>query len=133
MRTHPFFYEELFEIISEVGIKDILVVGDFNLIMDPDMDYYNYFHLNNPKARDKVIEKNKSIQFNIFRETHPDKKRYTWRKPTPLKQARLDFFLISNTLLCMSQESEIIASYKSDHSPVLLSLKLNDFTHGKGL
>lgn len=31
-------------------------------------------------------------------------------------------FLISNTLLYMSQESEILASYKSDHSPVLLSV-----------
>lgn len=28
----------------------------------------------------------------------------------------------------MSQESEILASFKSDHSPVLLSLKFNEFT-----
>lgn len=42
------------------------------------MDYYNYLHLNNPKARDKVIEKlNQFNLIDIFRETHPDKKRYT--------------------------------------------------------
>lgn len=45
--------------------------------MNPEMDYYNYLHLNNPKARDKVFEM--MAQFNltdIFREAHPDKKRY---------------------------------------------------------
>jgi hypothetical protein len=32
-----------------------------------------------------------------FRELYPDLKRYTWRKRTPLKQARLDFL---NNLPC---------------------------------
>lgn len=52
-----FFYEEFFEIVSEIGNKDIIVVGDFNFIMDFDLDYYNYFYFNNFKVRDKVIEK----------------------------------------------------------------------------
>ena len=33
----------------------------------------------------------------------------------------------------MVQANDILASYKSDHSPVVLSLKLDSFTHGKGL
>lgn len=130
----PLFYDELSKVVMDIGINDIIIVGDFNLVMNAEIDYYNYLHLNNPKARDKVLEM--ITQFNltdIYREFHPNKKRYTWRKPTPLKQARLDFFLVSNTLLNMVQESEILASYKSDHSPVLLNLKLNEFTHGKGL
>jgi hypothetical protein len=32
-----------------------------------------------------------------FRELYSDLKRYTWRKRTPLKQAKLDFFLISQS------------------------------------
>lgn len=69
----PLFYEELFEIINEVGNKDIIVVGDFNLIMDPDIDYYNYLHLNNPKARYKVLENINQFNFiDMFRETRPD-------------------------------------------------------------
>ena len=70
---------------------------------------------------------------DVYREIYPEKIRYTWRKPNPLKQARLDFFLISNSLLNMVQANDILASYKSDHSPVVLSLKLDNFTHGKGL
>lgn len=33
----------------------------------------------------------------------------------------------------MLQESDILSSYKSDHSPVLFTLELGNFTHGKGL
>lgn len=60
MRTQPFFIRNSSNnIVSEVhvGNKDMIVVGNFNLIMDPDIDYYNYLHLNIPKAKDKVIEK----------------------------------------------------------------------------
>ena len=31
------------------------------------------------------------------------------------------------------EESKILNSYKSDHSPILLKLKINELTHGKGL
>ena len=31
------------------------------------------------------------------------------------------------------QENEILASHRSDHSPIMPSLKLNEFTNGKGL
>lgn len=73
----PLFYEELSVVVNDLGNKDNIIVGDYNLIMNPEMDYYNYLHLNNPKARDKVFEM--MAQFNltdIFREAHPDKKRY---------------------------------------------------------
>ena len=33
----------------------------------------------------------------------------------------------------MVQANDILASYKSYHSPVFLFLKLDNFTHGKGL
>lgn len=53
-----------------------------------------------------------------------------WKKLTPLKQARPDFFPISALLI-----KEVYKFYhdKSFHFPVLLSLKLNDFKHGCGL
>lgn len=70
---------------------------------------------------------------DVFREINPEKLRYTWRKPNPFKQARLDFFLISQSLLSMVEECNILTSYRSDHSPVMLNLKFNEFKHGKGL
>ena len=37
-------------------------------------------------------------QVYYFRVLNPDKKLYTWRKKTPLKQSRLDYILISESL-----------------------------------
>jgi exonuclease III len=54
----------------------------------------DYLHVNNPNARDKLIEiVDQCSLVDPFRELFPDLQRYTWRKKTPFKQARLDFFL----------------------------------------
>lgn len=91
-------------------------------------------HINNPKAREKVLEMVSTHNLlDVFREISPDELRYTWRKPNPFKQARLDFYLISQSLLSMIEECNILTSYRSDHSPVMLDLKFNEFKHGKGL
>ena len=112
----------------------MIVVGDFNLVIDPAKDYYNYLHVNNPKAREAVLDQMNICNLaDVYRDFHPDQKRYTWRKTHPLKQARLDFILISQSLVQKVQNCDILSSYKSDHSPVLLNLKCNDFKHGKGL
>jgi len=36
--------------------NNCVLVGDFNLVLRPEKDYFNYMHLNNRKARQKVIE-----------------------------------------------------------------------------
>ena len=70
---------------------------------------------------------------DAYREFHPDVNRYTWRKHNPIKQSRLDFFLISETLLVNTSNADILPSYRSDHSPVSLHFKFDEFKHGKGL
>lgn len=98
------------------------------------MCYFNYLHINNPKARQVVIEQmNNHNLIDICREFYPDVKRYTWRKPNPLKQALLDFILVSNSLICNVKSCDILCSYRSDHSAVMLNLHFSVFKHGKGL
>ena len=48
-----------------------------------------------------------------------------------LQQARLDFFLISETLMQYVNKSTIESSYRSDHSIVTLELNFANFSHGK--
>ena len=33
-----------------------IMAGDFNLVLNPNIDYHDYLHVNNPKARDSVLE-----------------------------------------------------------------------------
>ena len=98
------------------------------------MDCFNYKHINNPKARRFVSNKiNDNNLFDTFRELHPSLKRYTWRRKNPLKQSRLDFFLVTENTINSVKTSNIETGYKSDHSMVTLSLTMNNFKHGKGL
>ena len=92
-RGNPEFYAELEERISEVGFENLIIGGDWNLVLDFTLDYYNYKHFNNAKAQEQV--ENLMINFDlldIWREIHPEMRRYTWRRNTPLQQSRLDFF-----------------------------------------
>ena len=58
--------------------------------------------------------------------------RYTWRKRNPIKQARLDYFLVSSSMTDIINSSSIMPSYRSDHSIIEISINLCEFKHGKG-
>ena len=61
-----------------------ILCGDFNLVLDQDLDTYNYTNVNNPKAREKLLEIMDDLQIvDYFRFFNPDKKIYTWRKKPP--------------------------------------------------
>ena len=69
---------------------------------------------------------------DIFRHYNPDKKRYTWHKSKPLKQARLDYFLVSSSFTDLIINTDIKPSYRSDHSILELSFSISNFKRGKG-
>ncbi len=72
----------------------------FNLVQDPDLDYKNYNNINNMRARETLLEfKTSNYMVDPFRELHPKLRRYTWHRRNPIQQARLDFFLLSESLL----------------------------------
>ena len=50
-----------------------------------------------------------------------------------MKQARLDFFLASTSILDIVRKCEINISYRSDHSTIELQLLLNNFIRSKGV
>ena len=55
-----------------------------------------------PKNKQRSVNIVKDIMLaneliNVWRTHHPDKKRFTWRKPNSTIQRRLDFRLISNS------------------------------------
>ncbi|WP_419612192.1 hypothetical protein, partial [Thiolapillus sp.] len=59
---------------------------------------------------------------DIWRELNPEKRRYTWRRNTPLQQSRLDFFLISDLLSTYVTDVDIEAGYRTDHSMITITL-----------
>ena len=130
----PNFYTDIIEKMQEYENDTCMICGDFNLVQDQTLDTYNYVSVNNPKAKECILTIKEDLSLvDPFRELHEQMKRYTWRKPTPIKQARLDFFLITENLMPSVQKVDILPSYRSDHSTVVLSIKINEFKKGSGL
>ena len=113
-------------------IKNIIMTGDWNLVNNFN-DTLNYKKQNNPKASLIVnTYKNKLELLDIWRQNHPSLKQYTWRQMFYRKMARLDFFVISETLLDIYGDSSIKSSYRSDHAPINLKLIISKHKRGKG-
>ena len=96
------------------------------------MDKYNYTSLNNPRARNVVLEmiiQNSLI--DVWWEMNVEKREYTWFRRNPIKKARLDYFLISESLFAEVDESCIYPGYRTDHSMIMMQLQLGKFLKGR--
>ena len=62
------------------------------------------------------------VRTGIWREANPDANVITWRKTKRLKQSRLDYFLLSDSLSSF-EDTDILPGYQSDHSVVTLKLR----------
>ena len=123
-RDNPDFYLKIKKKITDLNLLNIIWGGDWNLVLNPNLDYYNYRNINNKKAQEKVLEIMEDINIiDIWREINPELLRYTWRRTRPLQQSRLDFFLISETLIPFVKDTKIIHGYRSDHSFIAVDFK----------
>lgn len=55
----------------------------------------HYKYLNNPKGGIEVLKKKWRYLVEVCRENNANLKRCTWRRKIPIKQAGLDFVLLS--------------------------------------
>ena len=111
-----------------------IICGDFNLILDQSKDCYNYKNLNNPRARNCLLQTMNSLRLiDAFRFLHSDLVRYTWRRKNPTRQARLDYFIVSNNFSDMISKCSIQPGYRTDHSIIILDVTLSNFKKGNGL
>lgn len=133
-RDNPNSYSELSDKINDFFDTDFIIMcGDWNVVQDYQLDCFNYLRENNPKNKIE-IEKIKS-KFNLvdpWRIKNPNVRKYTWSRKNPVKQARLDFFLVSEELLSIIDNVHILPGYRTDHSIIELDITINDFKKGKG-
>ena len=53
---NPAFYDKLSDIISQFEVQYVIVAGDLNFVMVPDLDSANYVHENNVRAKQAFLE-----------------------------------------------------------------------------
>ena len=133
-RDDPEFYSIIKELAEQYENPFSMICGDWNLVQDHEKDTYNYANVNNPKARNAVINLKSDLNLiDPWRSLNPEsRKYYTWRRQNPFQQARLDFFLISSELQNLIEMADISPGYRTDHSLVVISLTHAVIECGRG-
>ena len=128
----PTFFIELQDKIELIGNSSIIIGGDFNVPLQYDIDTKNYRQNNNVRANEQIMNMLPALDLHdVWRVFHPDAFHFTWHGPYK-KQARLDYFLISSDLEPYVTNTKITAAYRSDHSPIELSLHFVNQVRGSG-
>lgn len=129
----PQFFVQVVEAIESCDNRNIIWGGDFNLVLDTSLDRHNSEH-NNQKSLDIVKAYMEDAELNdIFRIKNPIARTYSWFRHKPLAMSRIDFFLISSSLMPFVEECKIIATPCSDHSLVKLHIQFSPNERGPGL
>lgn len=139
-----FFSEELGPALP-ADDRPMMLVGDFNCILDPaDVVVPPDVPPPCPRARTQGSQALRQIMDtrnlrDIWRTCHPDCKDFTHWQPAAISGARLDRWLVSDSLLlqCSHSSSSILSTpgFSSDHRPVQLLLRPRGapFPRGSGL
>ena len=103
-------------------------------MLDPLKDCYNYTNINKPLSRQKVVDLISKLELvDIYRYLYSNQKQYMWRKKNPIKQARLDYFLVAVSMTDIIDKCSLNPGYRSDHSILKLQISINTFKQGKVL
>jgi exodeoxyribonuclease-3 len=118
----------------EENNENLIVGGDLNTYLGVLDKYGTDVKLNKFAIRLQNIMEELGL-IDIWRITHENISRYTWRKRggiTP-QQSRLDYFLIAENLIYQVANCEIKYAVYSDHCPVWLQLEsTNNPKRGRG-
>ena len=127
------FFQDFFDHLSDFQCDDLIIGGDFNLILDLDKDKKGgryKTHTRSVKTLKEFIAKLDLI--DAWRVLNPNTFRYTWRRKKPEIQCRLDFFLLSQSLMCNITHADITMGFKTDHSMIIISAALHSNQRGPG-
>ena len=87
------FYNNLKQKILDLGNDEVIICGDWNLVINPEIDTENYQHVNSPTAIRGVLKLIKNEYYFDIYSCINESKVCTWRRHSPDKiQARLDYF-----------------------------------------
>ena len=127
----------MLEKVVNISEKKIVLGGDFNTILDVNLDSNGGNPSFKKKTYAKIVELIETFELcDIWRIRNPKTKRFTFRQNhfSGFIQRRLDYFFVSNTLQECIKNPDILASFATDHSPIVITYSKNkEFKRGKGL
>uniref|UniRef100_A0A671X7A5 Reverse transcriptase domain-containing protein n=1 Tax=Sparus aurata TaxID=8175 RepID=A0A671X7A5_SPAAU len=127
----PNFYNNLFLSISSLH-GDIIIGGDFNCTLDPELDRSSGSDISHPRSR-KIIQQF-MVELNlkdIWRVRNPTKKEYSCHSASHNTYSRIDYYLISSTIVSKVKDCLYKSILISDHALILLKYSASDDLRGQ--
>ena len=136
-RDDPKTLEDVCAKIDEYEENAIVIGDDFNLCLDTSKDRGSSARTVSNNNRNKNVIVNLMSEKNlidIWREINPTKRDYTLIRNNPVSKSRIDFFLISQSLIYskVKPRAKILDGYLSDHKLITLSVNISNVDIGKG-
>ena len=130
----PQHIDDMLKKVEELDNANCILSGDFNFVFNPKIDKTGGTLKTNFKCRNTTVnwmeEKN---MVDIWRLKNPTTRKYTWKSNTkPPVMCRLDFALVSESLMGQYHDSDIVPGFRSDHACVTLTLEDHEEQRGRG-
>lgn len=122
------------------GLGELVLLGDWNVSRTA-LDTYPRLRTEPPHSRARAMLNDELLPqldlVDVFRELHPELRKYTWFQRTAarygrLDAARVDYALLSRSLLSNVREADVaheqVFALGSDHAPLWLTMELHGGT-----
>ena len=131
----PQFFTDMAELMRNRS-ENKVIVGDFNLTLNVDVDRMNTYH-NNNKAKQEILNIMEEFQLrDIWRDRNTDKFEFSWFKKTTRaeerKASRIDFALISGGMDQKTELVQYISSIMTDHRAIYMVIEMVTDQRGSG-
>ena len=135
-RDDPDFFINTINAISKTQISEVMVMGDFNVVLDPELDRKDKKNYT-PKSQKSILEFMEEAELvDLWRIRNPDSKIYSWcRKKTnsiEIIGSRIDYVLMSMSMCNIVEDITYTYGYKTDHSLLKFILEIKDMPRGPG-
>ena len=102
----PAFWESVLELYNDNNCDYRMILGDFNVTLDHEVDSIDYLTDPHVKGRVPLNAMIDTGRLNdTFRDFHAEKCEYTWRTKSRDKRSRLDYILTSPALSKVIKDS----------------------------
>ena len=120
-------------LLSNAEIDNVIIGGDWNVTLER-IDKKGGAQWKPTTYRDKLLlmmeESNLS---DVFRKKNPSKKSFTYESKYLKVKSRIDFFLVSTSIMKFVLATDSRTSIAPDHKAVRLKLKISNCCRGPGL
>ena len=131
---NPNFYHSLKSLLQTFRTDHTIIGGDFNFVMNANVDSFNYAREYNTNAKRIFVNFiNDNDLVDIWRVRNPNKLEYTWSRNNPLKCGRLDMLFINDDLTSSVRDITIKPGYRTDHSLVVMKIQVMEAEKGPGI